>query len=346
MQHVVSSLRRIEGDFASRRVTAGQVSISIESSIVNTFSPAAPAATFVSMNKLDNKDVNISKGDNKEVNISKGDNSGIDTSERDNNKVDISKSDNSDVDFDPAAIGDRLADVYDGWYSSPVQGAAEIAATVDFLHARAGAGPALELGVGTGRIAVPLAARGVPVVGIDISPRMLDRMATKPGGRDVRAVVGDFAEVAASGGPFGLVYVVFNTFFGLRSQDAQVRCFVNVAAALRPGGLFVMEAGVPAPTRTDRDHHVQVDDVAGDTIRLSLSLREPISQQLRISHIVIEPHQTTNYPVELRYAWPSELDLMSRIAGLRLAERYSGWAGEPFTSSSPNHISVWRKPES
>lgn len=253
--------------------------------------------------------------------------------------------DGDDIKLDPAALADRLADVYDDWYTAAVQGAPEIAATVDFLHTRAGTGPALELGVGTGRIALPLAARGVTVVGIDISPRMLARLAAKPGGQDVRAVVGDFADVAAPGGPFGLVYVVFHTFFGLKSQDEQVRCFVNVAAALRPGGLFVMEAGVPVPTRSDRDQHAQVDDVDGETIRLSVQLREPLSQRLRINHVVIEPDKTSSYPVELRYVWPSELDLMGRLAGLHLTERYADWDGQPLTSHSPSHISVWQKPE-
>jgi SAM-dependent methyltransferase len=249
-----------------------------------------------------------------------------------------------DVDLDPAAYGDRLADVYDDWHPAANR-EPETAATLDFLQARAGTGPALELGVGTGRVALPLAARGVAVVGIDASPRMLARLAAKPGGRNVPVVVGDFADVAASGGPFGLVYVVFNTFFMLGSQDAQVRCFANVAAALRPGGLFVMEAFVPDPARFDRGQRIQADDLGGETTRLSVSFHDPVAQRVRIRHLVIEPHGISSYPVQVRYAWPSELDLMGRLAGLHLAERHAGWVGQPFASHSPTHISVWRKPE-
>jgi SAM-dependent methyltransferase len=245
--------------------------------------------------------------------------------------------------LDPAAYGDCIADVYDDWYSVPAR-QAEIAAAVDFLHTRAGAGPALELGVGTGRLALPLASRGSAVVGIDASPRMLARLRAKPGGDGIRVAVGDFADVNAPGGPFTTVYVVFNTFFALLDQDTQARCFSNVAAALRPGGLFVMEAFVPDVTRYDRGQRVQADAMAGDTTRLSVSSHDPVTQRVHSRHIALTPEGMRIYPVDIRYAWPSELDLMGRLAGLELTERWAGWTGEHFTSTSQLHVSVWRKP--
>jgi SAM-dependent methyltransferase len=249
------------------------------------------------------------------------------------------------ADVDPAAYGERIADVYDDMHFV-VDRESELAATVDFLQARAGAGPVLELGIGTGRVALPLAARGVAVVGIDASPRMLDRLRAKPGGRDLPVAVGDFADVDAPGGPFGLAYVVFNTFFALCSQDAQVRCFANVATALRPGGAFVVEAFVPDPARFDRGQRVEAVDIAGETTRVSVSVHDQASQRVRAHHLVLGPEGVHTYPVDLRYAWPSELDLMARLAGLERTERWADWAGRCFTSRSISHVSVWRKPES
>ncbi|WP_242418301.1 MULTISPECIES: class I SAM-dependent methyltransferase [Frankia] len=248
------------------------------------------------------------------------------------------------TDLDPAAYGEHIADVYDEWYSAPDR-QPEVAVAVDFLRTRVGAGPALELGVGTGRLALPFAARGTAVVGIDASPRMVARLRGKPGGSEIEVVVGDFAEVDAPGGPFGLVYVVFNTFFALADQDAQVRCFANVAAALRPGGVFVMEAFVPDVVRYDRGQRVQADRLDGETTHLNVSLHDPVSQRVRSHHIVLGSGGVGTYPVDIRYAWPSELDLMGRLAGLELAERWAGWNGEPFTATSTSHISVWRRPQ-
>lgn len=252
--------------------------------------------------------------------------------------------DGDNTTLDSAAYGERIADVYDEWLSTPAR-QAEVAAAVDFLQVRAGAGPALELGVGTGRFALPLAARGTTVVGIDASPRMLARLQDKPGGSDVGVVVGDFADVDAPGGPFTLVYVVFNTFFMLADQEAQVRCFRNVADALRPDGLFVLEAFVPDVTRYDRGQRVQADDMAGEATRLTVSFHDPVSQRVRSRHLTLGPDGVRTYPVDMRYAWPSELDLMGRLAGLELVERKAGWTGEPFNSASPFHVSVWRKPQ-
>jgi SAM-dependent methyltransferase len=244
---------------------------------------------------------------------------------------------------DPAAWGERVAEVYDEM-PSVLARRSSLPATVEFLRARAGDGPALELGIGTGRVALPLAAAGIAVVGIDASPRMLERLRAKPGGRDLPVAVGELADVAAAGATFGLVFVVYNTFFLLRSQDEQVRCFANVAAALRPGGLFVLEAFVPDLARYDGGQRVEAIDLAADRTRLSVTVLDRASQRIRAHDLVIGPDGVRAYPIDLRYAWPSELDLMARLAGLHHGERWAGWAGQPFTADSTAHVSVWRKP--
>jgi SAM-dependent methyltransferase len=244
----------------------------------------------------------------------------------------------------PESYGERVADVYDDWF--PARGA-QVAAVAAFLHARAGvavgegSGPALELGIGTGRVALPLAALGTPVVGIDASPRMLARLRDKPGGADIPVAVGDFAGVDAPGGPFALVYVVFNTFFALLDQESQVRCLANAAGALRPGGRLVMEAFVPDPARYPNGQHVVAEEMAGEETRLIAATHDPLTQRIRARRLVLGPAGVRTFPVELRYAWPSELDLMARLAGLDLTERWAGWSGEPFTASSRTHVSVW-----
>jgi SAM-dependent methyltransferase len=239
---------------------------------------------------------------------------------------------------DPSEYGERIADVYDQWFpASPEQ----VTPVVDFLARHAAGGPALELGVGTGRVALPLAARGVAVSGIDASPRMLARLRAKDGGGRLAASLGNFADVTAGGGPFQLVYVVFNTFFGLLTQAEQVRCFRNVAANLRPGGAFVIEAFVPDLTRWDRGQRVQVDALTGAESRLGLSVHDQATQRVTSRDIVISAHGTVTYPVEIRYAWPSELDLMAQLAGLETLGRWGGWRDEPFTSASTAHVSAW-----
>jgi SAM-dependent methyltransferase len=239
---------------------------------------------------------------------------------------------------DPSEYGERIAEVYDQWFPARPE---QVTPVVDFLARHAADGPALELGVGTGRIALPLAARGVAVSGIDASPRMVARLRAKDGDGRVAVSLGDFADVAARGGPFQLVYVVFNTFFGLLTQAEQVRCFRNVAAALRPGGVFVMEAFVPDLTRWDRGQRVQVGALTSEESRLSLSVHDPATQRVTSRDIVISAGGMAIYPVEIRYAWPSELDLMAQLAGMVTLERWAGWRGEPFTSASTGHVSAW-----
>jgi SAM-dependent methyltransferase len=206
---------------------------------------------------------------------------------------------------------------------------------VDFLAGLAGDGAALELGIGTGRIALPLARRGVRVQGIDLSTAMVARLRAKPGGADIPVTIGDFATTRVEG-TFSLAYLVFNTINNLTTQDEQVACFENVAAQLEPGGCFVIEVGVPAgePLRVFdlSDTHVGVDEY------------DSASQRLVSHHFSLVDGRWERLSIPFRSVSPGELDLMGRIAGMRLRERWSGWKREPFTSESTKHVSVWEKP--
>ena len=214
-------------------------------------------------------------------------------------------------------------------------------AAVAFLERLAGDGPALELAIGTGRIALPLAARGTRVAGVDLSPAMIARLRRKPGGDQIPVTLGDFAEVPVPG-RFRLVYVVFNTLFNLLTQDAQVRCFENVAAHLTDDGAFVVEAFVPAYlTRLRDEQYVDAEAIGVDEVRLDVGRHDPVTQRLYESHVSLTAQGVRLNPIVSRYAWPSELDLMARIAGLRLRDRWAGWQGEPFTATSRAHVSVY-----
>jgi SAM-dependent methyltransferase len=241
-------------------------------------------------------------------------------------------------DYGPATYGERIASVYDAWVE-PIVGATTQPA-VEFLAELAGDGRALELGIGTGRIAVPLAARGVRVEGIDASPAMVERLRAKPGGAQINVSLGDFGRVDIDG-PFRLVYVVFNTFFALLDQEAQLACFANVAARLEPEGFFVIEAFVPDPTLFDRGQRVSATRVEVDRVSFDAARIELATQRVTTQHVLIGREGITLFPVQLRYAWPSELDLMARLAGLELKQRFGGWAREPYTSTSPSHVSVY-----
>ncbi len=240
-----------------------------------------------------------------------------------------------------STYGDRAAARYDELFTQP----AASPACIDFLASLAGRGPALELGIGTGRVALPLAARGVAVEGIDSSRKMVAKLRAKRGGRRIRVAFGDFADVDVEG-RYTLVFVVFNTFFGLLTQEDQVRCFANVAAHLEPGGAFVIEAFVPDLARFDRGQRTSTShvDTDTDTVQMQVSVHHATEQQIDTQHFVIERGKLRTYPVRIRYAWPSELDLMARLAGLELRERWSGWERAPFTSQSGSHVSVYGKP--
>jgi len=234
-------------------------------------------------------------------------------------------------------FGQRVAAHYDG-HSASMFDPAVVEPAVDRLAELAGDGRALEFAIGTGRIALPLAARGVRVVGIDNSEAMLARLREKPGAERIEATAGDMAATRVEGA-FSLVYLVFNTIFNLTTQDGQVACFENAAAHLAPGGRFVVEARVPELQRLPLGQ--TVPPWRADPGGMSYYVYDVVTQRLSGQHYVIEDERIRASPTEMRYAWPSELDLMARLAGMRLEERSAGWRGEPFTALSPAHVSVY-----
>ena len=215
-----------------------------------------------------------------------------------------------------------------------------VAPVVDLLVELAGSGRALELGIGTGRIALPLAQKGVPVHGIELSVAMVARLRAKPGGDDIHVTIGDFA-TATVGGTFSLAYLVFNTIFNLTTQEAQVACFRNVAAHLVPGGCFVIEAGVPDVQRLVPGENIRAFRVSED--RWGFDEYDIAAQRLTSHHLEVVDGRLERVSVPFRYAWPAELDLMAQLAGMRLRERWSGWKREPFASDSRQHVSIWEK---
>jgi SAM-dependent methyltransferase len=212
---------------------------------------------------------------------------------------------------------------------------------VDLLASLAGDGAALELGIGTGRIALPLAARGVRVRGIDLSGAMVARLRAKPGGDAIDVAIGDFATTTVEG-TFSLAYLVFNTIMNLTTQEAQVACFRNAARHLAPGGRFVIEVGVPQlqrlpPGERFRPFHVGSEHVGFDEYELA-------EQGLVSHHYRIGSERFEAVAMPFRYVWPAELDLMAQLAGMRLDARWGDWDRQPFTSESTKHVSVWEKP--
>jgi SAM-dependent methyltransferase len=231
--------------------------------------------------------------------------------------------------------GERVAGVYDDWHSDYDP------STIDMLAELAGDGRALELGIGTGRIALPLSARGVEVHGIDAAVSMISRLRAKPGSEQITVTQGNFAEIAVQQ-EFALVYVVFNTFFSLSTQDEQVQCFRNVAARLSAGGCFLVEAFVPDLTRFTGGQVNWATKVSTDVVELDVGRHDPVTQSVVSQKVVMTDGIVRLYPLQIRYAWPAELDLMAQLAGLRLRERWSGWKREPFTAQSTKHISIYQ----
>jgi SAM-dependent methyltransferase len=240
------------------------------------------------------------------------------------------------VDDPDGYFGEDVAASYDGDDDGMFAPAA-IDPAVDLLARLAGTGRALELGVGTGRIALPLAARGVPVHGIDLSRAMVARLRAKPGGDAIGVTIGDFATTRI-GGTFTVVYLVFNTIMNLTTQDAQVDCFANAAAHLDPGGCFVIEVGVPDLRRLPPGQEAVPFRVGPD--RWAYDWYDTATQAMSSNYVSAEGLRS----IPFRYVWPAELDLMARLAGMRLRDRWAGWRGEPFTSESGSHVSVWEKP--
>ena len=237
--------------------------------------------------------------------------------------------------YSDETYGERVAGVYDEWHSEydPL--------AIDALAELAQNGKALELGIGTGRIALPLSERNVEVYGIDAAPSMISRLRSKPGADRITVTQGSFVDVSVEG-EFALVYVVFNTFFALSSQEEQVRCFGNVAARLTRGGCFVIEAFVPDLTRFDHGQANWATKVTEDVVELDVGRHDQATQRVTSQKVVITDGNVRLYPVQIRYAWPSELDLMAQLAGMRLRERWSSWKREPFTSESGKHISIYQ----
>ncbi|MHB8114507.1 MAG: class I SAM-dependent DNA methyltransferase [Bellilinea sp.] len=230
--------------------------------------------------------------------------------------------------------GDKIAPVYDELYPGYDENA------IHRLAELSRGGRALELGIGTGRFALPLQGMGVEVHGIDASQAMIDRLRAKPDGERIPVTVGDFSAVDVVG-EFSLIYVVFNTLFGLLTQDAQIHCFENVARHLTPEGVFVVEAFVPDLKRFDNGQSLKVISLDEGALRLDASRIDVAHQTITAQHVHLSEQGTQIFPVKLRYIWPSEMDLMARLAGLHLRQRWGGWEQSPFTSSSGKHITLY-----
>ena len=237
-------------------------------------------------------------------------------------------------------FGERVAARYDE-SSAEMFEPGVVRTTVDLLAGLAGDGRALELGIGTGRIALPLAARGVPVHGIDLSRAMLDRLRAKPGADAIGLTRGDFATTKVDG-TFSLAYLLFNTIMNLTTQQAQVDCFRNVAAHLRPGGCFVIDVAVPELRRLPAGQ-TMVPFRVGPT-DWAFDRYDVATQAMSSNYLEIVDGRGEYRSIPFRYVWPAELDLMARLAGLRLRERWDGWTRAPFTNESAQHVSVWEKP--
>lgn len=242
--------------------------------------------------------------------------------------------------YDDATYGERFADVYDEWYADLTDTDACVAA----LAGLAAGGPVLELGVGTGRLAIPLAATGVAVTGVDTSPAMLARLAAKPDGERVEAVLGDMAEPPVGQRRFALVVAAYNTFFNLIDPGAQQRCLHAVGGHLAHGGRLVLEGFVPAEGRIGPTDVVVPRTVTADRVVLSVTRSRPDDQELLGQYIDITEAGIRLRPWQIRYARPDQLDAMAADAGLRLVQRWAGWAGEEFGPDSPTHVSRYQRP--
>jgi len=239
--------------------------------------------------------------------------------------------------FDASAYGRSIADIYDVTVRDlPTERA------VSLLHDLADGGPVLEFGIGTGRLALPLAARGVRVAGIDGSPEMVGILRAKPGGADLPVTIGDFATARVEG-EFALVVLSTNTIYALPSQDAQVECFRNAAAHLRPGGRFVVEAWVPDPAAFRDGGALRLLSLTEEVVLAEAAVLSPAEQLMRTTKVRLGADGVRLLPANHRYAWPAELDLMARLAGMEREHRWSDWARTPFGDDSRDHVSVYRR---
>lgn len=239
--------------------------------------------------------------------------------------------------FGPATFGELNADDYDA-----LQDPGTTDAAVALIAEIAGDGAVLELAIGTGRVALPLARRGLNITGIDGSPEMVAKLREKPGGADIPVTIGDFADVGVAG-PFDHVFLVYNTLFNLPSQDDQVRCFQNVADRLNDNGTFLIEAFVPDLSEFRRGQTVCTRSLDMQSVTLETGLHDPVRQVLEFQRIRITNAGVRLVPLPLRYAWPAEIDLMAKLAGLERKHRWGGWDRSPFTADSRMHITVYEK---
>ena len=235
---------------------------------------------------------------------------------------------------------ERIAATYDE-SSAEESDPAVVDPGVDFLMERVGSGRVLELGIGTGRIALPLAQRGVSVHGIELSKAMVARLREKPGGGDIDVAIGDFATTTVDGS-FSLAYLVYNTIMNLTTQEAQVACFRNVASHLEPGGCFVVEVMIPELRRLPPGETFHVFN--GQENYWGIDEYDVANQGLVSHHLEVVDGSLERFSVPFRYVWPAELDLMAQLAGMSLRERWAGWKRESFTSESRHHVSVWETP--
>jgi SAM-dependent methyltransferase len=231
--------------------------------------------------------------------------------------------------------GKHLADVYDHWFAYEPE-------AIELLAELSRHESALELGIGTGRMALPLAAKGVEVHGIDASSAMVEKLRERPGSESIHVTMGNFADVNVAG-KFTLIFIVFNTFFALLTQEEQVRCFRNVAQHLHEDGVFLIEAFVPDVARFSGRQNLRLYTATQERVSLQAAVHDPVLQRIFTQNIVFTDDTTKLYPVEVRYAWPSELDLMAQLAGLKLQSRWSNWKRETFTADSEKHISVYER---
>lgn len=239
---------------------------------------------------------------------------------------------------DPRLYGDSWADIYD-----ETTGHLDTDGAVEFLFGLAEGGRVLELGIGTGRIALPLVGRGVKIEGIDASEAMVEKLRAKPDGRDVPVTIGDMADVTIMGGPYRLAFLIYNTLFSLPTRSRQMQCFENVSGALEPGGHFVIECFIPDLRSVDRGQRVRAVNVTEKSAIIEVSRYDVTAQRIVAQMITLSSDGIRLGPVAFRYAWPDELDLMAERAGLRLRQRLRDWAGNPFRRGCETHVSVYEK---
>ena len=239
--------------------------------------------------------------------------------------------------YTPASYGDSFAD---DDFEKIFAFLPDLETMVDVLANSAGQGPVLELGVGTGRVARPLAQRGIHVDGVDVSGVMLGKLGRAAGDLPIRPIESDLTEFTPTR-RYSLAFCVWNTFFSLRTSEEQARCIRMVAGALLPGGLFVIESFVPDPDRFADGQEIRVREITADSVSLQMSLHDPTRQTIASQHVVIRQDGVRLHPHEIRYAWPHEIDDMAHVAGLHLKERWADWRRQPFDGAAEEHVSVY-----